>query len=488
MKIISLTITEGFFEKIFTFSSEYNLVYSLKNSVGKTTLLRCLLYAFGFNIPNTKNLKMENYAFKLSLITDSGKELIINRNDSYCNVHIEKEEKEKFFSLPANSVELHKIIFETDNINIIENILGTMYLDQEKGWTLLNRGKVIGSIPFNLHKFIQGVAGIDCSKLYEELNYIEDQIEKYTKILSVANYKDQISKLTKTTNYDSNIDRIEKEIAILEFEKQPLKIELDRLENVLNKNIAFKNYITSMQIYILDGNGKHIPVNEKTIYGFKDNINFISTKINIISNKISQLDKKINILKIEQNKENLLIQTDTENMITRFDSDISKINIDYFSVERMIANLKEKRRKLNKEIDNETKSNYQIITDLHNFISEYAKELGIDERYVSSSKDYIFTSDLKSLSGAIFHKLVFSFKLGYIKILEKYSHIYVPIILDSPRGKEVDNLNIEKMIDILKRDFSNHQILIASIYKYDIENLSLININEFLLENAKSVK
>ncbi len=482
MKVISLTITEGFFKKYFKFSSEYNLIYSLRNSVGKTTLLRCLLYSLGFNIPNTKNFKMENYTFTLFLITDSGKELIINRNDSYCNVQIDNEQNEKFFSLPAHIIELHEFIFETDNINIIENILGTMYLDQEKGWTLLNRGKVIGSIPFNLHRFIQGVAGINCSKLYEELNYIEDQIEKYTRILSVANYKDQISKLTKTNNYDSNIDRIEKEIAILEFEKQPLKIELSRLENVLNKNTAFKNYITSMQINVLDENGKHIPVNEKTIYGFKDNINFISTKINIISNKISQLDKKINILKKEQNKENLLILTDTENMITKFDSDISKINIDYFSVERMISNLKEKRRKLNQEIDSETKSNYQIITDLHSFISEYAKELGVDEKYVSPSKDYIFTSDLKSLSGAIFHKLVFSFKLGYIKILEKYSHINIPIILDSPRGKEVDDLNIEKMIDILKRDFSNHQILIASIYKYNIENLNTIQLNKSLLE------
>ena len=175
-------------------------------------------------------------------------------------------------------------------------------------------------------------------------------------------------------------------------------------------------------------------------------------------------------------------------MITQFDSDISKINIDYFSVDRMIENLKIKRKKLLHEIDVQTKSRYEIITDLHTYISSYSKELGIDEKYVRSNKDYIFTSDLKSLSGAIFHKLVFSFKLGYIKILEKYSNINVPIILDSPRGKEVDDINIDKMIDILKRDFSNHQIIIASIYTYNVQDVNLIELKKSLLENMTQIR
>ena len=81
--------------------------------------------------------------------------------------------------MPANTEALHSKIFENENNDILENILGAMYLDQEKGWTLLNRGIVIGSIRFNLDKFIQGVSNIDCSSLYEELIYIENQIKKY---------------------------------------------------------------------------------------------------------------------------------------------------------------------------------------------------------------------------------------------------------------------------------------------------------------------
>ena len=54
-------------------------------------------------------------------------------------------------------------------------------------------------------------------------------------------------------------------------------------------------------------------------------------------------------------------------------------------------------------------------------------------------------------SGAVFHKIVFSFKLAYIACLEHFANINIPIILDSPRGKEVDDYNIEEMIKILKR-------------------------------------
>jgi|GEM_PF-2662136 len=38
------------------------------------------------------------------------------------------------------------------------------------------------------------------------------------------------------------------------------------------------------------------------------------------------------------------------------------------------------------------------------------------------------------------------------------------------------------MMDILKRDFSDHQIIIASIYTYDFPNLNVIEIENRLIE------
>ena len=58
----------------------------------------------------------------------------------------------------------------------------------------------------------------------------------------------------------------------------------------------------------------------------------------------------------------------------------------------------------------------------------------------------------------------------------------MPNLLDSPSGKEVDQENITLMMDILKRDFSDHQIIIASIFEYDFDPLNIIEIVNRLIE------
>ena len=54
--------------------------------------------------------------------------------------------------------------------------------------------------------------------------------------------------------------------------------------------------------------------------------------------------------------------------------------------------------------------------------------------------------------------------------------------MDSPSGKEVDSKNIDLMIGLLKRDFSDHQIIIASIYEYDLPDVNKIVLERSLLE------
>ena len=53
----SIYLKEGLLERKIYFSEGVNLIHSEKNSCGKTTLLRFMLYALGYNIPNTKNIK-----------------------------------------------------------------------------------------------------------------------------------------------------------------------------------------------------------------------------------------------------------------------------------------------------------------------------------------------------------------------------------------------------------------------------------------------
>lgn len=43
-----------------------------------------------------------------------------------------------------------------------------MYVDQDKGWTLLNRGTVIGKIKFSIEELLAGLNGIDIDDLIEK--------------------------------------------------------------------------------------------------------------------------------------------------------------------------------------------------------------------------------------------------------------------------------------------------------------------------------
>ena len=168
-------------------------------------------------------------------------------------------------------------------------------------------------------------------------------------------------------------------------------------------------------------------------------------------------------------------------MIDIFDRRIASVPIDAVAVDKEIKRLEEMLKKVRGEISRKTRSDSSVVTSLYENMVRYADELGVgNSKSIASS--YLFTSNLKELSGAVLHKTVFAFRLAYIIEIEKHLGIKLPILLDSPSGKEVDQANIQLMMDILKRDFTENQIIIASIYKYDFERMNVIEIVNRLVQ------
>ena len=58
------------------------------------------------------------------------------------------------------------------------------------------------------------------------------------------------------------------------------------------------------------------------------------------------------------------------------------------------------------------------------------------------------------------------FDAVYISLLSEVLQYPIPIFCDSPSGREVEKSTIDGMLNILKRDYSHHQLVLASIYKY----------------------
>lgn len=461
MKFEYIKLVEGMFQRTIEFSENNNLIFSNENSQGKTTLLRLMMYSLGYKIPNTKSIKFADCYVEAGVtINDRSHRLV--RNGDHIEVTTDTSKQE--FILQEEQDKLHIFLFGIDNYDILHNLLGCFYVDQEKGWTLLNRGTVIGSNRFNVEELLRGFANRDCQELNREIRKIEHELSKYKKMLNIAEYRQQVFQEQGALIYESYDENLEKELDNLRIQKGVLEKELKEVRDTYTENQGFKKYIEKMRISVVNEDGIEIPVNAKTIKNFNDINELLKARLRIIAAEISSIERRIQALDriVEDNQ---LSFATTESILSQFDKKITAIDINQKTVKKIIDALETRKHALVTERTLRTKQNNEHLLSMYANIEKYAKELSL-EKYINLRTDFVFTHNLKELSGAILHKIVFAFKLGFIIEAEKYLGYKLPIILDSPSGKEVDPSNVEKMIDILNRDFKDNQIIIASIHKY----------------------
>ncbi|MFQ7747704.1 MAG: hypothetical protein ACLRJV_10860 [Eubacteriales bacterium] len=482
MIIQSIRIKEGFAERTFDFTDSVNLIFSKENSKGKTTLLRFMLYSLGYNIPNTRKIRFDRCEIVTTILVDNVGKMVLSR---YSNDFIEATvaDEKKTYILPDQLHDLHKVIFGTDNTDVLNNILGAIYADQEKGWTLLNRGTAIGSIRFNIEELIRGLSGCDCSDLIRKETQLSKELSKYRQMASVAKYREEIVAESGTLVSDSYSVESDATIAQLLMQQKALQSELRRIDKSLSGNKRVRQYVAEMKLTVRLPDGTIFPITADSIVGLTDTIDFLIAKRKIVSADLrSVMHQLANTQKEQENEAEQLAFFQSESMIDIFDRRIASVPIDASAIAKEIKRLEKMLKVVRKEISRKTKSDTGVVMSLYENMVKYAAELGVGNSE-SIASSYLFTSNLKELSGAVLHKTVFAFRLAYITEIEKHLGIKLPIILDSPSGKEVDQANIQLMVNILKRDFSGNQIIIASIFQYDFETVNTIEIVNRLIEN-----
>ena len=145
--------------------------------------------------------------------------------------------------------------------------------------------------------------------------------------------------------------------------------------------------------------GEEIPVNRNTIKGYDDvqQIALVRKRF-----KLDELQKiKIRIEDLEQSytKEDTLAPVKT--LIQTFDSQILNVDINAVAVSNIIAGLKKRKKDIESLIKTRTNQNYRIIQGIYKTAYHYLKELNV-EKFADQDESYLFTSDLKSLSGGSF--------------------------------------------------------------------------------------
>jgi len=364
----SIKIKEGSVQRLIEFSNKNNLIHSVTNSKGKTTLLRLLLYSIGYNIPNTKHIKFEDLEIESLITLDNGDTVTLHRS-SRDYIVIKKGGEEEVFILNSQETELHKIVFNASNTDLINNLLGLFYFDQEKGWTLLNRGVVIGSIRFNIEELIRGIANIDCSELIKQRETKKQDLLKYKQMFSVAKYQETIDVESNNLAKDSYNTRIDISLNQCRMELNLLKAELRRINKVLKDNKAFTKFIAEIGLLIRTPDGQTISVTEENIVGLNDTIDYLIAKRQIIISQYKQLQNKLIEIERERRAEDIQLSffEDEETISQIFDKRIANIPINEMAVKNGITRIEQEIKTIStriKDVSQNAKNARNIISSI----------------------------------------------------------------------------------------------------------------------------
>lgn len=120
MVINSIEISSNNKSKSYELKNGFNLIFSEKNSKGKTTLLRFILYGLGYNIPPTEGIgNFDKYRINVVLTINKKQVLLIRTGET---IILKNDADEKVFLLPEEQYEFQALLFGIDDLLILENL------------------------------------------------------------------------------------------------------------------------------------------------------------------------------------------------------------------------------------------------------------------------------------------------------------------------------------------------------------------------------
>lgn len=474
MWIKSIRIIEPPYKKEFTFHPGVNLIHSSENSHGKTALIRFILYGLGFDIPDLQNLKMKKCFVTLTVINDN-RTLTVYRHES--DLQIRENDTVYDFHISHGLTDAQAQIFNSNNKKLMDSILGSIYIDQERGWTLLNRGKVIGKNEFQIDRFLNSVSKDDIEQLIRDRQILTKELERYRQLLTLSDKQRTLEDYDKKRINLSTLESAQADLDSFRIDLKSLKKEERRIRESISDNKKFMNYIDQMKL-LINVDGKEMQLTHDMIVTCPDNMDFLKARITIIETKIEKIQKLI--MEKEKQLSKIIEDQDSNEILDAYSViPISKLNIDSDKIQSSIRLMNKKLKQLSEKI-NTAQDKTSLITELDRIIERNARVLEIEQYLKDASNPLCKVDKLKGFSGTNYRKVILSYRLAYASIIELTNNIVVPIIIDSPSG-EVDETNINDMTNLLTECYSHHQIIIASIN--ELKSLSKDNIIELKTEN-----
>ena len=479
MILKNLVIQDNDFNKSIKLSIQINnkqLIYSDNNSKGKTTLIRFIIYSLGFRIPSTKKVDMCRYTTTMQLVSDDNQEISVVRNND--ELIISYQDGTNFFYKINREIERIKaqsMIFFSDKINLIEGILPVFYIDQDKGWRLVNRGTVIGDNSFYIEDFILALNDKVEERIATKIKELSIEKDRYQAIRCLMSYELESNQKRNVYQQSDILEELLASRGIKKLEISECENEISSLRAISEDNNSLIDYIEKNNILVAYA-GEEFLLRKENVVGYELNQNILNARIHSL--EIEKAMKCRELAEIEQKIEATNVLITPEKIEEKIAYEIHNLPISGIEIDHYIEQIKnqlKKQRKLRKEIVRD--GNSGISDYIAKNVKDITTKMGVFD-YISSEKDYIFTKNIKALSGAILHKISISYKVAYLKALEEFLGIRLPFIIDSPCSGEVTLENAKEMLKIVMQELPEHQIIVASIHKFDEINFDRIKLVE----------
>ena len=465
MKIIELKISiNSQEEKKFDLSSKWTLITSGgKNSQGKSTIIRALLYGMGFILKENfvNGTKIEK--FTTTIRFSNGFKII--RNTKYI-----KFTNDDFFRvLPLFKKEhLKKLINEYDlifrsNWEFISSFLFANYSDQQYGLDVINKGQT-GPFPkdfnFSIVKLTESI-----SSDYKAKKLLEQEKKKLSK------YESDLEFVKRNTDIEDSQTKIDLKNIDIHSKIKDLKSRIILLKTLEKKHLekvtlisAFENSIPQLNLFYRDNNNVD---HNLTLDNFRENINIqknvISERIKKINGQVKQLENTV----LELNKHILKIgggMQGISNLVERIKKNRIKISeSDYEAYRDKKRAIKDQIEKIQKKLS--LKQLDQISIHMNKFLAKFAKinkdiEIWID-KFKEEQYEILLNKSSKFITyvGAIRFIIATSFKFAISNYLW-IKGIKLPIIIDQPFPKGLE-IEIKRVYLKILNDLPHNKIIAA---------------------------
>ena len=468
MKINSIEIihTNDYPQK-YIFSPNANLIASSgKNSMGKTSLVRFIIWGMGFDVALTSNFNPADCETSIELYHNDVRKLIRK------NGQIEAFFKETSikYSLPDQEALLMRSLLPMFSDQVREQILGFMYFDQDAGYHDWNRNVVTQrlakdrSYKISIDALLAELANFDYSNYLKKMKSFENVKEQTKSLNKMIDSIAENLKFSDPKNIKRSIQQISDQISVKQLQLSQVKSKKNLFISGLQDSENFYKLLDKLSIKarvdnkVINIDRENVVVDKVQKVRSTNFLKYYSNQEDKLTKELESLIAQRQIIKSTDDSNDLELIS-KENSFVRLQQLLSSSGIQSSDSKAVYTDVSAAESRSKAELKNQIK-NSDPYSDIWNVIISLGKSVGLSS-LINQHHNGLLDRTIKS-SGATRSLIIMVYRLGILKYLCAKAGLVLPLILDSPASQEMDSENLTSLLGMIKINFSDFQLIVAT--------------------------